>query len=173
MSVTLKDIKDKYQDYIDLNYVKSRQDPDEEPFKTKYVARKLIQAVLAELENQSEFLNSSEKQAHDEVYTKFFEKLDSKVTKPRVFLIVKMLEYYLGRNFVETEEVESGERLVSKVVRDLDEFDSGFEYNPLTVHLKLSCLNELIYIWSSRADYKRCLTLIQSVEEIYNAFKIG
>lgn len=176
--MNLGELKSKFFDYIDLNYVKSRDDPDEEPYRTKYVARKLLEALSAQITTptsttNNEFMKPVNEQ--NELTRAFYEYL-TKMNTSREFLIARLFDYYLSRNFIETEEVESGERILTRLVRQLDAFDTspvGFEYNPLTIGLKLSALNELVYVWSSRGDYKRCLTLFESVEEIYRAFQTG
>ena len=183
-TLSAKEIKEKYLEYLNLNYVKSLQDPDEEPYKSKYEARKIIEALLPEIEKAnfeetSQFVSSSEnsselKRSYDEWFAKLATLASGK--NARSFLATKFLEYNLSRNLVETEEIERGEKILSRITQELDHFDSsasGFEYNPLTIALELSCLNELIFVWSGRGDYKRCLSLIETVEEIYRAYKTG
>lgn len=184
--LTLKNIKEKYIEYLNLYYVKSREDPEEEPYRTKYQARELIKNLLvqietANLENNenektSEFLASSSQNDLTSIYNSFVSQLKTAVPQnstSRKFLISKLLEFNLSRNFMDTEEPESGERLLAKIVREIDELDknSGLKYNPLTINLKLCCFNDLVYVWSSRAEYKRCLTLMQAIEETYAIFK--
>ena len=178
--MNLSELKSKFFDYIDLNYVKSRDDPDEEPYRTKYVARKLLEALSAQIATptsstaDNEFMKPATNE-QNELTRQFYAYL-AKMNTSREFLIAGLFDYYLSRNFIETEEVESGERILTRLVRQLDSFDTspaGFEYNPLTIGLKLSALNELVYVWSSRGDYKRCLTLFESVEEACRAFQTG
>lgn len=184
-TLSAKEIKEKYLEYLNLNYVKSQQDPEEEPYKSKYEARKIIEALLPEIEKANydetnhQFVSSSEnsselKRSYDEWFAKLATLASGK--NARSFLATKFLEYNLSRNLVETEEIERGEKILSRITQELDHFDSsasGFEYNPLTIALELSCLNELIFVWSGRGDYKRCLSLIETVEEIYRAYKTG
>jgi hypothetical protein len=176
-------LKKKYEEYLRLNYIKSRQDPDEEPYKTKYEARKLIETILNDLESNkfqfesltsSEFLNTSNK--YDHFYSKLEEKCQKTFQKQaKHFLIYKLFEFNFAKNLIETEEVEQGEKIVSKILREIDSLDqqqnsTSTNYDPLVINFKLNCFNELIFVWSSRTMYRECLNLIQSIEEIYEVY---
>ncbi|CAF0829156.1 unnamed protein product [Brachionus calyciflorus] len=182
-------IKEKYNEYINLYYIESRKDPEEEPYKTKYQARTLIENLINnsdkqisfKIENDSEFICSDEQKHLLEKYEYFYSKIEpicqSKFSKSsKSFLIEKLFEFNLAKNFIETEEVEFGERLLSKLVKELDDLKNDKnieEYNPLFYNLKLSSFNELVFVWSSRSNYKKCLNLVQTIEEIYECYKIN
>jgi hypothetical protein len=182
--VDLITLKNKYDEFLDLSYVKSLNDPEEEPYKTKYEARKLLEALITDLDkndfqetNTNEFSKSTEVTNLVDIYSRELGKLDSIchrsfLTSSKFFFISKFLELNLAKNLIETEEIEQGEKLVTKIIHQLDVLKTDDnEYNPLIFNLKLNCFNEIIYIWSNRTNYKECLSLVHSIEEMYTIFK--
>ena len=178
-------IKDKFDDYYQLNYVLSRQDPEEDPYKTKYVARKLIEALIASLNTRlenspgletSKFMTCVELKHLNDTYELFCTKIDPITVSQygmsaKSFLICKFLQFNLAKNFIETEEIESGEKIIEKILAELVKFEEGdCVYNPLLFSLKLACFNELIFVWSHRADYKKSLSLVLQIDLIYEVF---
>lgn len=176
----LEEIKQKYFEYLNLYFVKSRNDPEEEPFKSKYEARKLIESLLADLDPNLPS-SSSQDEIDGEIgriYQASFEKLNDYCSKThssssKSFLIKKLLEFNLARNFIDTEETEYGEKLLSKLVRELKSMHESLNvpYDDLTINLKLSSFNDLVYVWSTRGDYKKCLSLMQTIEETYESYR--
>jgi hypothetical protein len=216
MDDELINLKINFEKYTNLNYVKSKLDPEEEPFKSKYIAREMIKLLIEKIDtnfkstdgltDQSTFLKSDEQKYLLDTYTYFYEKLNSVCIKrysmsSKSFLASKFLEFYLARNYIETEEVETGEKLLAKIARQLDNLidlkldsnelinedlnseESPYSkirtsqidlqvYNPLIYNLKLSCFNELVYVWSARGNYKKCLQLLHVVKEIYEIYQL-
>lgn len=184
----LKLIKEKYTEYLNLYYVESIKDPEEEPYRTKYASRQILIKLLEDLDQQlpysiedtSEFLLSEEQthlvQKYEYFYSKIEQLCQTKFCKSsKSFLIEKLIEFNLAKNYIETEEIESGEKILSKLVKQLDDLNENSpveEYNPLFFNLKLSCFNELIFVWSSRNSYKKCLSFIQTIEEIYECYNL-
>lgn len=192
MGEQVKNLIENYQEYLNLNYVSSRNDPEEEPYISKYLARavliKQIEAVNAlnesEIPNETcletnEFAKSNEISHLIRTYEHFLNKLDAKCLKKfnkksKVFLITKLFEFNIGKNYVETEEIESGERIFSKIVQELEALTEGEPedyYNPILFNLKMSSSLELVFVWSSRGDYKKCHSLLTSIEEMYHIYK--
>ncbi|RNA43340.1 KIF1-binding [Brachionus plicatilis] len=184
----LEKIKQKYHEYLNLYYVESLKDPEEEPFKTKYESRKILATLLEQLDDQipfsiddrSEFLVSKEQTHLLEKYEYYHSKIEqlsqTKNSKScKSFLIEKLLEFNLAKNYIDTEEIEAGEKILSKLVKQLDDLNPNSpieEYNPLFYNLKLSSFNELVFVWSSRNNHKKCLKLIQTIEEIYECYRV-
>lgn len=176
-------IKKTFDEYLNLNYVKSRNDPEEEPFKTKYEARKLLENLILKLDtnlensNTSQFASSASSIHANSSYSFFCNKLDPLVKlnfemTAKSYLVSRFLQFNLAKNFIETEEVETGEKLVEKIIAELVKFESDeCSYNPLLFSLKLSCFNELIFVWSHRADYKKSLSLLLQIDLIYEIYK--
>ena len=189
----LNEFASKYEEYLNLNYIKSRLDPEEEPYKTKYEARDILVKLNEQLDgNLSHSLSQFEqwssqfqvaddvarlKQSYENCYALLDEKCHEKhEMSAKSFLLKKLIEFNLAKNYIETEEIESGERLVAKMVRDITDLitkegNNTYEYNPLVFNLFLTSLNELVYVWSHRGDYRKCLNLVHTIEELYLNYK--
>lgn len=188
---TITNLIDKYQEFLTLSYVTSRKDPEEEPFISKYLARALLQKELDNLDNElpnesgqekSEFMESLEVKHLVATYEHFMTQIDTIVRRDfadkkqsgKSYMIAKLLEFNLAKNYVETEEVETGERIFAKIVQELDTL-SGNDvslYNPVLFNLKMSCFLELVFVWSNRANYTKCHSLLASVEQMYEMYRV-
>ena len=205
-----KRLSARYNEYLELNYVKSQSDSEEEPYKTKYAARKLLQQTLAELDsfgldaltdgNDGEETTTTTTSDETAVLVRHFcAKLEAVCrhkfkASARAFIVAKLLEFYMAKNLIETEEVEAGEKMVAAIVRQLDSLTSSstptssssssssssdassfnthsLTYNPLLFNLMLSCFNELIFVWSSWSRYKQCIQCCDIIQEIYDVYK--
>jgi hypothetical protein len=182
-------ISAKFMNYLDLNYNQSKSDPDEEPYKTKYEARKCLETLIEQIPSQLSHLVTKQDDVELELkqlinsYEYFYNRIDEPCNKKfqmssKSFLLRKLLEFNLAKNLIETEEIEQGEKLLSKIVREFNELNetgssSGqpLGLNPLYASLNLSCFNELIFVWSNRADYLHCFQLMEPVDQLYEAFK--
>ncbi len=182
--IDLIKLKNQYDYYLDLSYVKSLNDPEEEPYKTKYEARKILEKLIIDLNENDQSFNEQENETlplefsnTTGIYNEEFRKLDSICKKSfsresRNFLILKMLQLNMAKNYIETEEIGDGEKIISKIIRELDIIKTDDnEYNPLLFSLKLNSFNEMIYIWSNRSCYRECLSLTHSIEEMYDIYK--
>lgn len=182
------ELKQTLKDYLFLNYVESKKDAEETPFESKYKARELVKSQIEKiitidsslLTDDNEYMKSLETKHLNETYEYFMNSLESECLSKysmnsKKFLILKLFEYNLAKNYAETEEIESGEKLFAKLVQQLDTLtlNKNMEqvYNPLIFNLKLNCFMELIIIWSLRSDYKKCLKLLLQIDEAYAIFK--
>jgi len=191
MSDQIKALLAKYQDYLNLNYVTSRSDSEDEPFVSKYAARTLLQLEVDRLEELvdstkefpndsglevSQFMNSYYLKNLIEIYNHYLEKLDTKCQdlykkSAKLFLIIKLFEFNLAKNYVETEENETGQRLFTKIIRQLDALDDSKTYNPIIFNIKMNCFLELVFVWSNRGDYTICYSLLTNLEEMYKIYR--
>ena len=83
-------------------------------------------------------------------------------------ILLAALEYELGINFVETEEVTTGE----------DHFESSLNYlkgckelSPLAVSLLIAIKCQIGIIWSNRSDHKKSLSYFQEAETLFEEYK--
>jgi len=184
----LNELKQTLKDYLFLNYVESKKDAEETPFESKYKARALVKSQIEKiitidsslLTDDNEYMKSLETKHLNETYEYFMNLLEPECLSKysmnsKKFLILKLFEYNLAKNYAETEEIESGEKLFARLVQQLDTLtlNKNMEqiYNPLIFNLKLNCFMELIIIWSFRSDYKKCLKLLLQIDEAYEIFK--
>lgn len=187
---TITKLIDKYEEFLTLSYVTSRKDPEEEPFISKYLARALLQKELDNLDNElpnesgldkTEFMQSLESKHQAETYDHFMTQIDATVRRDfadkkqsgKSFMIAKLFEFNLAKNYVETEEVETGERIFARIVQELDTLSGDdVSYNPVLFNLKMSCFLELVFVWSNRANYTKCHSLLASVEQMYEMYRV-
>jgi hypothetical protein len=169
---TIESLIEKYQEFLTLSYITHRKDPEEEPFISKYAARALLQKELDSLDNElpneaaiesSEFMQSLESKHRVETYESFLQQIDSKVRgdlgdkkqSAKSFMIAKLFQFNLAKNYAETEEVETGERIFTKIVQELDTINQTNQYNPVLFNLKMSCFLELVFVWSNQLFFIR------------------
>lgn len=199
----LTSLKENFEKYLHLNYVQSRSDPEEQPFQSKYKARLILESQLKQLSSSTQnnnlndslspsirvdlldnssstFMHSLESRHLNATYRHFLKVLNSICeqkyeTNAHQFLIVKLFEFNLAKNHVETEEIDAGEKMLAKLVLQLEDLtlNASLEqvYNPLVFNLKLNCFMELIIIWSSRADFNKCIKILEEVNEAYAIYK--
>ena len=166
MTDKLNSLYAKYQEYLTLSHVTSKNDPEEEPFLTKYVARSLISKEIEKLETTeclvpnesglegSEFTVSLDQKHLVKTYQFFLEEINSKCQEKfsmnsKKFLLIKLFQFNLAKNYVETEEIEAGERIFSKVLQQIETLceDDPESYNPVLYNFKMSCFLELVTLF--------------------------
>ncbi len=185
-TINLKEI---YEKYLRLNYIQSRNDPEEAPFESKYKARIILESQIKELtsndsdlidDDSSQFMSCLDLRHLNATYQHFLNMLNTNCLSKhsmnaRKFVAIKLFEFNLAKNYMETEEIESSEKILAKLVLQLEELtlNTSLEqvYNPLLFNLKLNCFLELIIVWSSRADYKKCIKLLAELDEAYAIYK--
>lgn len=173
---TLEEIIEKYKNYLNLNYVKSLEDSDDMPYESKYKARDLLNGLKTNL-------NKNLTQKNAVLYT-YYTQLDDLTTRiykktSTSYMIEKLIDFNLAKNFIETEEYDYGERLLSSLIIELEkliehERDSTHSisiYNPLTFNILINCLNETVFVWSRRGNYEKCLKLLLKTKDIYDFYR--
>jgi len=186
----LNQLKQALKEYLYLNYVECKNDDEETPYESKYKARKLIESQLEQIRSNlsidesdndhNEYMKSLEMKHLYETYGHFMRLLETECmnkygVNSKQFLIIKLFEFNLAKNYAETEEIESGAKLFAQLVQQLDTLTLNKHleqvYNPLIFNLKLNCFMELIIIWSIRSDFKKCLKLLAQIDEAYAIYK--
>lgn len=171
------EILSKYREYIDINYRKSKLDDEDDPYKSKYEAR----TFLTDLKNNLDPQITTE----NDIIKPFFNEIEESIQKTyfkssQSYLIDKLLDYNLAKNYIETDETGLGERLLTETLKQLDIFiiksndptQSISIYNPIIYHLYLSILNELVFVWSHRqGEYDTCLKLLTKSHEVFEFYK--
>ena len=108
-------------------------------------------------------MQSLESKHRVETYESFLQQIDSKVRgdlgdkkqSAKSFVIAKLFQFNLAKNYAETEEVETGERIFTKIVQELDTINQTNQYNPVLFNLKMSCFLELVFVWSNQLYFIR------------------
>ncbi|XP_019621113.1 PREDICTED: KIF1-binding protein homolog isoform X2 [Branchiostoma belcheri] len=129
-----------------LSEEESRQDPETEPYRSKYKARELLLGLSEALKG---FLDESQAEENVELTLQLGE----------VFL-------HLGSNFSDTEEVPTGEKYFSRCADLLQ----GHKLDQRCVNTILTCLNQLGILWVSRSEPEKALEMLQEAEELYKIY---
>ena len=106
---------EKYSDAVKLCEQESQDDPETEPFKSKYKAREIWET----LKNKVLHLVSSDSG------------LESGVA-------VAILNYRLGTNFIETEELSSGQKLLQECINRVEDW----RYVQFFIKIEIICIFE-------------------------------
>lgn len=122
----------------------SKNDPPENPYKSKYEARDILSNLLCDLERQWK--------KEDDVYTS---------------VIWGILKYELGVIALETEEYSTGCDHLTECWEVLKELSM----KPEASLLVLNVLNQLGILWSGRGEPSNALTFLLEAEKIYNNYK--
>ncbi len=109
---------------LNLSTVESRRDPESEPYKSKYKARE----ILHELKTSSEqHINECD---GDE----------------RWLFFKSALDYHLGVNYMDTEELSTGQEHLYSVVEALE----SYKLNPRAANIIQCAYNQLGILWTGR-----------------------
>lgn len=120
-------------------------DPEDDPYRSKYKARE----IYVELQEKLKYCYRDEE-----------ENIDFQITKAIVNL-------KLAVNYIDTEELSSGEELLMKCIDDLEK--SKTESKVINVYQHVQ--NNLGILWTARRDYEKSLKFFKDAEQIYLSYK--
>ena len=139
------DIKTIFINAQKLSDVDSKYDPDTEPFKSKYEARKMFSKLY---ENVMETHKNDQDQF---IYS----------------IISSALNLVLGNNYIDTEETSTGEELLIKCIDTLEEHS----LDKRCCAVIIEAYNNLGILYSSRSLLDKSLTMLSKSEKLYISFK--
>ncbi len=137
--------QEKFEEARKLNDEESLNDPETDPYKSKYKARE----ILCELKETVEKYQKEDPESE------------------RCKFLINFINFKLGCNYSETEELASGEEHLRKA-------EEGLAENKLDKHvcgLYVSILNQLGILWTGRRQYEKALGLLQQAESVYKKYK--
>ena len=137
--------QEKYANAVKLNDSECRNDPETEPYKSKYKARK----IWCELKSVVESC------CHDHP------------TDERWGFLKAALDLKLGINYTDTEELGTGEEHLSKCVELLQEHS----LNERACNVLQEALNQLGILWTGRRQPEKALAFLQRAEKLYKDFQ--
>uniref|UniRef100_A0A8C5NQ97 KIF-binding protein n=1 Tax=Junco hyemalis TaxID=40217 RepID=A0A8C5NQ97_JUNHY len=125
-----------------LSAVESLKDPETEPYRSKYSARALLQEV-------KQLLSAAEEGGE-------------------AVLAVRraVLEYELGVNHTDTEELSAGDEHLQRCTQLLE----PHRLSPDCVSLYIQAQNNLGILWSQRDEIETAQTYLESAEALYNQY---
>ncbi|GFR62217.1 KIF1-binding protein homolog [Elysia marginata] len=131
-----------------LTEVEAKNDPEDEPYRSKYKARELYKELSLKLKD---------KQGCAEI---------SEPDKQTISYLVLVLDQLLGLNYIECEELSEGEDYLNSCLKTIEENE---QINAISLHI--TTLNHLGILWSERRDYEKALQYLQKSEALYHNYK--
>ena len=137
---------------------------DSEPYSSKYKSRALLKSLKEKIEdfkeeydslNVESCLNDKSNELQKEIIDVF-----------SVKDLLAELCYELGVNFIECEEVSTGEEYLLKCVEYFDE-ESPFKL----CSLRVAAYNQLGILWSNRSSHDKAFDYLKKAESIYEEGK--
>ena len=169
VSLLLQEVSGEILKARELSEVQSKQDPETNPYKSKYEARKIIKDALADIEEQVNVVDLDEIDVGDEACD---EDQNSEEHSLRMGVTTRImlgaLEYELGINFIETEEVTTGEEHLES---SLNYLAGGDGLSPLKVSLLIAIKCQIGIVWSNRSDHNKSLGYFQEAEKLFEEYK--
>ncbi|XP_069835215.1 KIF-binding protein isoform X2 [Dendropsophus ebraccatus] len=153
---------DTYQRAITASEVESKTDPETEPYRSKYRARELLREVRALLGPGAE-----EESGEGQAGSQEDEGDEGRLLAARLAVI----EFRLGVNHTETEEMSAGEEHLVKGVRLLERYRLSHD----CVSVYIQGQNNLGILWADRGEIIIAQTYLESAESLYCHYmkKIG
>uniref|UniRef100_A0A672FYW1 KIF-binding protein n=1 Tax=Salarias fasciatus TaxID=181472 RepID=A0A672FYW1_SALFA len=149
---------DKFTNALNLTEVESRNDPENDPFRSKYKARELLREIYCSLKSFE--AGDGEEDSRGEST----EHADS----PAGLRAAKLgaVEYYLGVNHVETEELSAGQEHLMNCMKQLEKCRASSENVSLYIHVR----NQLGILWAGRDETQMAQGFLETAESIYQRY---
>uniref|UniRef100_A0A8C4ZEN2 KIF-binding protein n=1 Tax=Gadus morhua TaxID=8049 RepID=A0A8C4ZEN2_GADMO len=131
---------------LNLTEVESRKDPENDPFRSKYKAREILREIYSALKNFEDgqcFYGDS----------------------PAGWRAAKLaaVEYFLGVNHIETEELSAGQEHLMNCMKLIDKWSTSSMNVSLVIHVK----NQLGILWSGRGETETAKAFLETAEGTY------
>ncbi|KAA0717906.1 KIF1-binding protein -like protein [Triplophysa tibetana] len=166
-----KAVCDKFRLAQELSEVESKKDPENNPFRSKYKARDLLKEIRCSLKKiESEEIEVSN-EADCESGQMVDEGLENDAGKACAgdspaglrSARIAVLEYYLGVNHVETEELAAGEQHLTTCMKLIDKCTTARE----NVTLYIQARNQLGVLWAGRDENEKAQGFLEIAESMY------
>ncbi|CAL8353215.1 unnamed protein product [Merluccius merluccius] len=161
-------ICEKFTTALNLTDVESHKDPENDPFRSKYKAREILREIYSSLKNVEADEGDSEssggrgeQQAVDGGKDGPCLSGDS----PAGLRAAKLaaVEYFLGVNHVETEELPAGQEHLMNCTKLLDKWSTS----PINVSLFIHVRNQLGILWAGRDETETAQGFLETAEATY------
>uniref|UniRef100_A0A669D257 KIF-binding protein n=1 Tax=Oreochromis niloticus TaxID=8128 RepID=A0A669D257_ORENI len=135
-------ICDKFTNAQNLTEIESRNDKENDPFRSKYKARELLREIYCSLKN--------------------FEAGEAGLRAARLGAV----EYYLGVNHVDTEELSAGQEHLMNCMKLLERC----RVSSPNVSLFIQVRNQLGILWAGRDETETAQGFLETAESIYQRY---
>ena len=178
---------ERYLAAVEKCYVQCLNDPEEEPYRSKYESRKSFEELrevdideesdliqrefetldLVQNENKLKFITttSAEETSGQVAGDVHRSSVVVSVSKKHRFLIRLLLDYHIATIYSDTEERSEGEARLRDILVSIE---SGLPH-PLLSALALNLLNQLVLIRTSYEQYNDAIELAQRTEKVYQS----
>ncbi|KAL8186966.1 UNVERIFIED_CONTAM: hypothetical protein K2H54_025032 [Gekko kuhli] len=146
---------EKFRSAVNVSYVESKNDPETEPYRSKYAARELLEGVKQLLASEEAEGAPGEGGQEGDGEAERLQAVRRAV-----------VEYELGVNYTDTQECSAGEEHLVKCIKLLERHRLSRE----CVSLYIQAQNNLGILWSERGDIKTAQTYLESAEALYNQY---
>ncbi|XP_067447686.1 KIF-binding protein [Thunnus thynnus] len=173
-----KAICDKFTNAQNLTDVESRKDPETDPFRSKYKARELLREIYCSLKSfeagdgeEDSGGESGEQRPTEEPVDGQRDDLfgqGSSGDTPAGLRAAKLgaVEYYLGVNHVDTEELSAGQEHLMNCIKLLERYRVSSENVSLFIHVR----NQLGILWAGRDETETAQGFLETAEAIYQRY---
>ncbi|BFZ11716.1 hypothetical protein BsWGS_14755 [Bradybaena similaris] len=143
------DVAELYKNAKFLSEHESKNDPEDEPFRSKYKARELYKEISRRIKDKLSGISN----------------VDSEEFKTLVVLSLTV-DQIIGVNLMDTEELAEGEDYLMSCLKRIEE-------NKLSgaVTLHISVLNHLGILWSQRGSLDKSMDFLSRAEHLYHNYK--
>ncbi|KAG7482523.1 KIF1-binding protein [Solea senegalensis] len=171
-------ICDKFTNAQNLTEVESRNDPENEPFRSKYKARELLREIYSSLKCFNAGEGDEESREESTVQRPPVEPVDGQREdecgqdvsgdSAAGLRAAKLgaVEYYLGVNHVDTEELSAGQEHLMNCMKLLERCSVSSENVSLFIHVR----NQLGILWASRDETETAQGFLETAEAIYQRY---
>jgi len=158
----------KFKEFVHHNIEESKLDPEDDPFKSKYKARDILKVLKCKIEDFLE--DTGDTVAVEErdcgIVSKEFNNV-LEVISPNHLLCVIL--YELAVNYVECEEVPTGQEYLEKCLLMLKDKELNYDWCTLSITVN----NQFGILWSNRHSYEEAYKYLKISEKLYTDFKSG
>ena len=136
----------RFEEATKLSKEDSKYDPETEPYKSKYAARDILLNLNKKLDSFVSNVDETE--------------------ELRLKSVQSVINYELGVNYIETDEISTGERYINSIKEKIEKF----RLNPEFCTIMVKCLQQLGMLWNERGDFQESLGYFCEAETLYNDY---
>ena len=143
----------KYKEAIKLSTEDSKNDPETEPYKSKYGSREILLELKKKLDSfeaVGDYLNT-----------------DTSDIGTRLKALQSVIEYDLALNYIETEEKSTGERYLNGLKDKLEDLRMETEFCCVLI----KCYQQLGMLWNGRGEFEKSLHFFNDAEKLCEDYK--
>lgn len=141
----------KYKEAIKLSIEDSKNDPETEPYKSKYDSREILLELKKKLDS---FQAVGDENTDADIGT-------------RLKALQSVIEYDLALNYIETEEKSTGERYLNGLKDKLEDLRMETEFCCVLI----KCYQHLGMLWNGRGELEKSLHFFNNSEKLCEDYK--